>query len=336
MKTLLKALAVTLPLSGITGVATAAGEPAGDFNGDGRSDVMWRNYTSGADTIWLSADSRTALGMASVTDTYNWEVIGSGDFDGDGRADLVWLNLSTRASVIWRSGNFNTRQQLPTLIDASWYIAGFGDFDGDGKSDILWRNGTTGANVIWKSGNAYTRQTLASVGLGWALVVGDFDGDGKSDIFWRNIGNFQDDPGTGADVIWPSANFGLRRPVAAVTNQSWTVSAVGDFDGDGKTDLFWRNWSTGANTIWKSADPYARQTTPAVSTNWSVEVVGDFDGDGRDDLLWRYFGDASGRNVIWKSGNAATRQDATPVPITDYGWTALTSVGTWIYPSAFG
>ena len=118
-----------------------------------------------------------------------------------------------------------------------------------------------------------------------------------------------------------------------VTNQAWTIAGVGDFDGDGKDDLFWRNWHTGANTIWKSADPNTRQATLTVSASWYVDLVGDFDGDGRDDLFWRHYGSSVGENVIWKSANGATRQTVTSVPVSDYGWSVLTNVGDWIYPS---
>ena len=35
---------------------------------------------------------------------------------------------------------------------------------------------------------------------------------------------------------------------------NWKVAGTGDFDGDGKSDICWRNTSTGQNYIWKSGD----------------------------------------------------------------------------------
>ncbi len=42
--------------------------------------------------------------------------------------------------------------------------------------------------------------------------------------------------------------------VTAVPNMAWNIGAVGDYNGDGRADLMWRNTSTGANVIWRSAN----------------------------------------------------------------------------------
>jgi hypothetical protein len=54
-----------------------------------------------------------------------------------------------------------------------------------------------------------------------------------------------------------------------------------DFDGDGKSDVLWRNASDGRNTIWKSGNAATQQATTGVSDlSWMVDWTGDFDGDG--------------------------------------------------------
>jgi hypothetical protein len=40
----------------------------GDYNGDGRADVLWRNVSTGANTIWRSADSYSLQPVAAITD----------------------------------------------------------------------------------------------------------------------------------------------------------------------------------------------------------------------------------------------------------------------------
>jgi hypothetical protein len=93
-----------------------------------------------------------------------------------------------------------------------------------------------------------------------------------------------------------------------------------DFDGDGKSDILWRNVNDGRNAIWKSGDAATQQATNGVTDlTWKVVGTGDFDGDGKSDILWRNAND--GRNTIWKSGNAATQQATTGV--TDLAWTVM-------------
>jgi hypothetical protein len=62
----------------------------GDFNGDGRDDVLWRN-DAGIVTDWLGQANGSFVGnSASFTAGTNWHVVGTGDFNGDGRDDVLW------------------------------------------------------------------------------------------------------------------------------------------------------------------------------------------------------------------------------------------------------
>lgn len=93
--------------------------------------------------------------------------------------------------------------------------------------------------------------------------------------------------------------------------------ATADFNGDGRADVLWRNSSTGADAIWRSADQATQQAVASVTDpRWKVAGVGDFDGDGRSDIFWR--NTSTGANAIWKSANRATQQPAAAV--TDQTW----------------
>jgi peptidyl-Asp metalloendopeptidase len=190
---------------------------SGDFDGDGKSDVFWRNTSSGANTLWKSANRSTPQAVASVT-SQSWKVVGIGDFDGDGKSDLLWRNTTTGANSIWKSGNRNTSQAVTGVTSQAWKVVGVGDFDGDGKSDILWRHDLNGSNTVWRSANAATGMAVAGVtNQQWQVAaVADYDGDGKSDILWRNNAN-------GANVIWKSGNAATQQAVAGVTNVAWKV-----------------------------------------------------------------------------------------------------------------
>ena len=49
---------------------------SGDYNGDGRADILWRNSSSGANVIWRSANSSTQQAVTAVTNLA-WQVVGS-------------------------------------------------------------------------------------------------------------------------------------------------------------------------------------------------------------------------------------------------------------------
>ena len=112
---------------GMSGTITIKGATAQkrryDFNGDGKSDILWRNGTTGANSIWLSANSATKQAVATVSDT-TWQVAGSGDYTGDGRADILWRNGSTGADSLWPSANQALKQVLTTQPDLAWSVVG--------------------------------------------------------------------------------------------------------------------------------------------------------------------------------------------------------------------
>lgn len=283
------------------GAMIASASRTSDLDGDGRSDVLWRNSQTGSNVLWRGASPASGQYLTRVAD-FSWKVVGKGDFDGDGRADVLWRNSSNGSNVIWNGGHSATATAVAGVTDLAWQVAGVGDFDHDGRADILWRNMATGTNAIWLSANRATQRAVVGVSnLDWrAAGIGDFNGDGSADIFWRNRS-------TGINTIWLSADHATHQSVLGVTNQSWQVAGIGDFDGDGQSDLFWRNADTGVNTIWKSGNAATQQAIAQVANQaWQPASVGDFDGDGRSDLFWR--NRANGSNAIWPAADsAATR-----------------------------
>jgi C1A family cysteine protease len=179
--------------------------PAGnkcDFNGDGKTDILWRNYSTGQNSIWFM-DGATWTGnyalLTTVTDLH-WEIVGTGDFNNDGNLDILWRNYSTGQNSIWFmngatwTGNYALLPTVPT----NWQIVGTGYFNNDGKTDILWRNTSTGDNSIWfMDGATFTGfAMLPTVPTNWQIGgTGDFNNDGKTDILWRNYS-------TGQNSIW--------------------------------------------------------------------------------------------------------------------------------------
>jgi len=163
---------------------------AGDFNGDGKADILWQN-DSGQAAIWLM-DGLTQIGGATVGGNPgpSWHVVGAGDFNGDGKADILWQNDSGQAAI-WLMDGLNQigGATVGGNPGSSWHAIAAADFNGDGKADILWQN-DSGQAAIWTM-DGLTQIAGAQVGgnpgATWHVIgAGDYNGDGFADILWQN------------------------------------------------------------------------------------------------------------------------------------------------------
>ena len=93
----------------------------GDFNGDGKDDVLWRNASTGYNAIWNGGDNSNGLPMGEVTDL-NWKVAGTGDYNGDGKDDVLWRNASSGADAIWNGGDNSSSLPVGEVTDLNWQI----------------------------------------------------------------------------------------------------------------------------------------------------------------------------------------------------------------------
>jgi len=115
---------------------------AGDFNGDGNSDILWQNSTTGAIDVSLmngASGTPTSVGTADA----GFTAIGTGDFNGDGKSDILFYNSTTHQADIWLmngttkvadSGPINA----PTTPAVTYTLTGAEDVNKDGFSDLVW------------------------------------------------------------------------------------------------------------------------------------------------------------------------------------------------------
>ena len=111
-----------------------------DFNGDGRSDILWRDIAGDA-TAWMMASGGGIQGGESLGNIPTaWSVVGSRDFNGDGTSDILWRD-SAGDTTIWfmKNGSVSFSTSLGN-IPTAWSVVGTGDFNGDGYGDILWHD----------------------------------------------------------------------------------------------------------------------------------------------------------------------------------------------------
>ncbi len=259
---------------------SVGGVRAGEFNGDGRVDLI----VSGLNTI-----EKSAILYGSVTggftvgesfgSAYGWFAQGDvADFNGDGKSDL---------SVVSGSG---VRTFLRTCNDVS--NTKRVDYDGDTLTDYaVWRP-STGEWIIDQSFNNTRRtQQWGGGSFGDVPVPGDYDGDNKSDlaVFRAPAG------------VWyllkssDNTSFGIQ----------WGLSGdkpvPGDYDGDGKTDVAVFRPSNGGWYILRSSDNVL--STFAFGTNGDKPVQVDFDNDDKTDVaVWR---PSNGHWYILKSSDGS-------------------------------
>jgi FG-GAP-like repeat len=240
-----------------------------DFNGDGNSDILWRD-TGGDVAIWLMNGTQTPQSVLIGNVSTAWSIVGTGDFNSDGLGDILWRDTSGDVAIWFMNGTQVSQSVGIGNVPTVWSIVGTGDFNGDGKTDILWRD-TSGNTVIWLMNGTQAPQSIAigNVPTAWTIIgTGDFNGDGMNDILWRDT--------SGTVVIWfmtcdaaesscgsSSVNFGA-------VPANWSVVMTGDYNGDGKSDILWRNTAGDVGIWFMNGAQMQWAQIATVSTVWSI------------------------------------------------------------------
>jgi hypothetical protein len=199
------------------------------------------------------------------------------DFNRDGRSNVLWRSDSGEL-YDWlanASGGFsNNSANFDVNISSEWRVAGSGDFNGDGYSDLLWRQDGTGRTLDWvgnSSGGFASNAANFDINISseWRVLgTGDFNGDGIDDLLWR-----QD--GTGHMLDWLGNSSGGFTSNAAnfdAPNTGTSLRSIGDFNGDGRDDLFWHSGSFVNATFGTSAGGFSGSYQTTVNSGESLHV----------------------------------------------------------------
>ena len=267
---------------------------AGDFNGDGYSDVIIGAYRYD--------NGQTDEGRAFV---YYGSAAGLS-------ANPNWI-----AEPNQDSANFGN------------IVSSVGDVNGDGYSDVIvgayrYDNGQTNegrAFVYYGSAaglsviaNWVAESNQEGASFGYSVSgAGDFNGDGYSDVIIGAYGYENGQPDEGRVFVYYGSASGLSATANWITESNFTssllgyrVSSAGDVNADGYSDVIVGSYS-------QSFVYYGSSTGLSATANWigagSGCCAGDVNGDGYSDVIKIsgnpsvYYGSAAGLSTItnWTS-----------------------------------
>jgi len=221
----------------------------GDFNGDGKLDVVTANESSGTLTILLgdglggfNEAPGSPIGVGGMP-----SFLAVGNIDGTGNLDIAVTNVVQGTTVLLGDGlgGFTPTPDSPFGAPALSVV--LGDFNNDGKLDMALNNNSAVGVLLGDGMGGFTQgqttpnpQSSGSIGT---MATGDFNGDGKLDLvvdYNQSVSLLLGD-GMGALTTAPGSPFGAG-------NAPLTV-AVGDFDNNGKLDLATANSQDGNVTV---------------------------------------------------------------------------------------
>ena len=207
----------------------------------------------------------------------------SSDIDGNGVSDVMFQYKVDHQIGFWMNGS-NTWKGQGLPEPAEWEVVGAYDMNANGKADVVMLgnvtvNGVKGAYVGYrKDGDMSTWENISFLNnpdnIQWTVKVGNMTGNaGKNSIVWHAAE-------LGAVGVWTDGTDNWVS-ISGGFDKNWTMLGTGDFNGDGKDEILFRNgtnfYTTDINSNFSSLGGFG--------DGWDVRAIGDFSGDGKDDLV---------------------------------------------------
>ena len=243
----------------------------GDFNGDGRLDLVTANATGSSLSLFTGNGDGTFAPAVTISVGGTPNSLAAADFNGDGKLDLAIsyitsTGLQPALQILYGNGD-GTFQPAVTLLESTPGIHQFGvgkiaaaDFNGDGKPDLL--AGVNGLTVFLNNGTGGFRTQAWTTMAGQTIqdfVVGDINGDGRTDIAALAMSAGSSGTTGQAFVIYGNGDgtFQTAIPLPFATAMPGGI-AIGDLNEDGRMDILLSDYG---------------QVTASGSTNGSIQIA---------------------------------------------------------------
>jgi hypothetical protein len=268
----------------------------GDFNGDGKPDVVTANFGEqgqpGTGSVSVLPGNGDGTFQTPSTLPFSGSPIAvvTGDFNGDGKPDLAVADFQSGTVSIFLGKGDGTFKIGQTFAVGAFPLAlAVADVNGDHKLDLLvtlggaqLQNGASLAVFMGQGDGTFVLGQTIPVGpRPSAVAVGDFNGDHKPDLVVTSaLGNTaQVFLNNGTGTFKPATAYPVGAAPAAVK--------IVDLNGDGKLDLVTVNAtsSTISVLLGNGDGTFQPAVNYAVGEDPQALAVGDLNGDGKLDLI---------------------------------------------------
>ena len=281
---------------------------AGDFNGDGRPDLVTLNSASSGVSV-MPGNAAGGFGPAAVHATgLNPSSAAVRDLNGDGKLDLAVANGESKTITVLLgdgAGGFGPPVDFPTGVSPVFLTAG--DINRDGKTDLVGTAVEFGASMVvallgdgaGRFGPATTFPLTSSVAF--HLTLTNLNSDTDPDLAVVSVGAAM---GT-VSVLLATGTGGFRSPMNFPSGGRYSGSAAaGDFNADNNTDIAVANQysATVAVLLGNGAGGFAAPANFPVSPRPVAVAVADINLDGRPDLVTAHSTPAAGISILLGDG----------------------------------
>jgi hypothetical protein len=260
---------------------------AGDFNGDGKIDLITGQTESKDLSVLLGNGDGTFQKAVSYPAGGAVGGIVAADFNGDGKLDLAVSNQSPGSlSILLGHGDGTFGAASTQSLGMALVGITAADFNGDGKLDLAIADNNSTVWLLLGAGDGTfgTPQSIALTGTLVGIASGDFNRDKHADLAVANLNaaSVYVLLGKGDGTFQPATSLAAGRGAFAVT--------LGDFNSDGKLDIAVANnfevpLQNDVSLLLGNGDGTFAAAIPLGAGNNAVGVVAaDFTGNGKLDL----------------------------------------------------